>query len=394
MRKKKKKSKSGQRETLTYRLKHKLPRGEAKPASRVLPNCAPPDASSQVQGGLEKQAKSPSGGEDDAWTQWVAQHDKEVTRHVTPKAHKQEVPAVMSHVPEVARLRHELSMRDRALDASRVALAAQEQAWEQRLFAATQETKTARAEAEAWKAKWAQKEEEYTSLQTQLCAAWEARNEVAEAFSAHQKREPVPVLSLLSQWGLTDAQQIQLVERLSAQQVHALLGLVTTQEEDFLPWLEQHVGWSCGHAVCDAELGMVSSRQLFRATEPAGCDLCGGSTNRRWIRRMVRVCKEHRCYRLVVVGGSPDTHAELRLEMPASMLHRIVPGKEKRTRQQAQDDLAHADLVIVWGSTILPHKLSELYTKNRSSGGAHVLVVQRRGIASLAQDVIAHFSTA
>jgi hypothetical protein len=102
---------------------------------------------------------------------------------------------------------------------------------------------------------------------------------------------------------------------------------------------------------------------------------------------MSAACASAGIRRLVVVGGSPDTRRELgalagRLEL------RAVDGTERRTRAQADGDLAWADLVLVCGATELAHRVSGLYTGARTS--TPVITSSRRGVEAIAGAVVQH----
>lgn len=123
---------------------------------------------------------------------------------------------------------------------------------------------------------------------------------------------------------------------------------------------------------------------------PAVCPRCGGSNNRRALRDLVDACAAAGVRRLVVVGGSPALRKELRAELGDALDLRLVDGVERRTKREAQGDLDWADVVLVWGSSILGHKVSTLYT--RDGGGTPVVTVPRRSIEALAGEVVRHLA--
>jgi hypothetical protein len=115
--------------------------------------------------------------------------------------------------------------------------------------------------------------------------------------------------------------------------------------------------------------------------DPERCGICGGSSNERAIAALEAACAGAGVRRLVVVGGSPGTRADLRGRVRGLEL-RLVDGVARRTLRQARDDLAWADLVVIWGATEIDHKTSALYT------GANVVTCQRRGVTSLVETVL------
>lgn len=128
-------------------------------------------------------------------------------------------------------------------------------------------------------------------------------------------------------------------------------------------------------------------RRTVPAATPAACEICGGSVNERHLKEMVAACLQRGWRRICVVGGSPGTRAELeRLrERPETrpLELRLVRGDRARTERQARADLARSDLVVIWASTELDHKVSMHYA------GTKVITVAQRGVAELAKEVIA-----
>ena len=119
----------------------------------------------------------------------------------------------------------------------------------------------------------------------------------------------------------------------------------------------------------------------------AACTRCGGSNTSRALTELLEECARADLRRLVVVGGSPDTRRELKALEP-SLEFRLVDGTERRTRAEAQRDLAWADLVVIGGSSELGHKVSNLYTRERS--GTPVITASRRGVEAIAAAVVEH----
>lgn len=123
------------------------------------------------------------------------------------------------------------------------------------------------------------------------------------------------------------------------------------------------------------------------------CAYCGGSNNRRAARQAVRLMRARGIERLLVVGGTPTQHAELlQLLGDGDIKMRFVDGAEGRhTKREAINDLEWAHLVVIWGATPLPHKVSNLYTEDPA---VHVRTIKlaRRGIESLCTEIIRSLS--
>ncbi len=158
--------------------------------------------------------------------------------------------------------------------------------------------------------------------------------------------------------------------------------LALDKHERVAALLEQRFVRVCARGDCQARAATVAGgRQPVPAAEQAFCEVCGGSTNRERVDRMVAAMLACGWSRLCVVGGSPGIRLDLRALVGDRLTLRPVDGVTRRTLKQAQEDVDWADLVAVWGPTQLDHKVSTLYR------AANVVPVHRRGIADLATAV-------
>lgn len=115
----------------------------------------------------------------------------------------------------------------------------------------------------------------------------------------------------------------------------------------------------CARATCRARV-TSEPRTIVDAAQPADCSICGGQQNRAAIDQAIGALAARGFRRVVVVGGSPGTHDELRGLIGDRLELRLVAGTDRRTGRDARADLAWADLVVVWGGTELDHKVSKL----------------------------------
>ncbi|EYF07472.1 hypothetical protein [Chondromyces apiculatus] len=198
--------------------------------------------------------------------------------------------------------------------------------------------------------------------------------------------------------------------------MRSLARVLGIHEDDLLLWLEEHapakVGWHPASFV-PAETARRAREQLGppapRAAEPSeprcadcmghpaaggvrlvpadathACAVCNGSVNRRAALAMVAAFHAHGLCRLLVIGGGPGTAEELRALLADHLEIRIVDGESHRNAAQAEAELRWASVVAVWSSTILPHKVSKLYTDSREFRDK-LVTVPRRGVAALCQ---------
>jgi len=127
---------------------------------------------------------------------------------------------------------------------------------------------------------------------------------------------------------------------------------------------------------------IAAGRTVVPAADPSQCQVCGGSVNQRSIDEMVAACAARGWHRLLVVGGSPNARDEISRILHGRLELRALDGTIARTLKQARADLGWGDVVVVWGSSQLDHKVSNLYT------GPKVVTLHRRSIQELATEVV------
>jgi hypothetical protein len=120
------------------------------------------------------------------------------------------------------------------------------------------------------------------------------------------------------------------------------------------------------------------------------CESCGGSLNRGAMNQAWSALRKGSLRRVLIVGGGPGVHSEIRSLVPEDIELRIVPGDGNENEKSARSNLAWADLVVIWGGSILSHRVSGLYTEARSREKGKVVSLQRRGIAALAKRIREH----
>ena len=81
--------------------------------------------------------------------------------------------------------------------------------------------------------------------------------------------------------------------------------------------------------------------------------------------------------RLLIVGGSPSYHSQLQSLFGETLQLRLIDGQARRNLKQARADVQWADLAVVWGGTILAHRVSELYT------GESIVQIPHRGLVGM-----------
>ncbi|MDG1484247.1 MAG: hypothetical protein P8R54_31940 [Myxococcota bacterium] len=93
--------------------------------------------------------------------------------------------------------------------------------------------------------------------------------------------------------------------------------------------------------------------------------------------RLSEVFRDLNIERLLIVGGSPNYHIQLQALFGDTLQVRLIDGQARRNLKQARADVLWADLAVIWGGTILAHRVSELYT------GDSVILIPHRGIVGM-----------
>jgi len=193
-----------------------------------------------------------------------------------------------------------------------------------------------------------------------------AREGFATAWAKHQGR------AILEQAGLTRAGKSGIApEKLQRAREALARGALRT----------------CGDAEC-ARLGARKLDGRLAVEGPAEyCEVCHGSNNRRAALVLADACRSHGVSRLLIVGGTPANHADLQELLTATGVElRCVDGAAQNiTKKEALSDLGWAQLMVVWASTPLPHKVSVSFTTERPPA-LPMITVARRGIAALCQE--------
>lgn len=149
--------------------------------------------------------------------------------------------------------------------------------------------------------------------------------------------------------------------------------------------------WACVTPVCTSPACIAAVGSPVRPIVHTGrdrCSICGGSNTRRACREMVEACARAGLERILLLGGSGNAHTELRALTAGTPIEwRIIDGRNDRpTRRQAQPDLAWTQLLVIWASTELPHRVSQVYTEDRPPA-LPLITVARRGVEALCQAV-------
>ena len=99
---------------------------------------------------------------------------------------------------------------------------------------------------------------------------------------------------------------------------------------------------------------------------------------------MAVALSERELSRVLVVGGTEETEREIRDSSNGPLEFRFVNTKVARDDRYHRSNREWAEVIVIWSSTPLPHKVSRHY---EHSSGAIRVTVTRRGVAARADGV-------
>ena len=149
--------------------------------------------------------------------------------------------------------------------------------------------------------------------------------------------------------------------------------------------LQKSFQWHCNDGDCRIAAAKGKTSPLL--VEKMACSFCGGSKDRAALAEMARAMADAKRRRVLVVGGTDNKEREIKEKSPPGIEWRFIDGTTGRPARHYRDHHVWADLVVIWGSTELNHKVSAHFD---GKGDARTITVRRRGITALADEVIRH----
>lgn len=151
----------------------------------------------------------------------------------------------------------------------------------------------------------------------------------------------------------------------------------------------------CGQPVCQSAAQAADPGAELVLVEAADCVVCGGSDIARAGRAAGEAMATAGVARLLILGGLPVQHRELQTLLCDHCVElRCVDGSRgAHTRGQATANLDWADLVVIWASTPLAHKISQAYTNSAEQRArARQLTVARRSVTAVCEAIVEHLA--
>ncbi len=149
--------------------------------------------------------------------------------------------------------------------------------------------------------------------------------------------------------------------------------------------LEAAFLWHCGNGDCRMQAD-GAHRLLVDQTH---CQICGGSKDRSALERMVSALADADIAKVLVVGGTEAKTREILQKSPRGVEWRFVDGTKSKDDRYFRPARQWADIIVIWGSTVLDHKVSSHF---EGRGDDRVITVTRRSIGALADAVVEHLN--
>ena len=147
--------------------------------------------------------------------------------------------------------------------------------------------------------------------------------------------------------------------------------------------LESAFLWHCRNGDCRRQA--EASRSLL--VDQAHCTICGGSKDRNSLAAMASALNVAKVSKVLVVGGTEAKTREIREKSPSGIEWRFVDGTRSKDDRYFRPARRWADIIVIWGSTVLDHRVSSHF---EAKGDARVITVTRRSIGALAEAVVEH----
>ena len=143
---------------------------------------------------------------------------------------------------------------------------------------------------------------------------------------------------------------------------------------------------ACHKSKCRDEAARLASQKpaMRLGVSPSDCEICKGSANDFALEQITQTMKLSGWVNLLILGGSRSTRQSIREALPHSRNIRFVTADSAHSGRVASENKRWADVIVIWASTAISHKVTSHYH------GPKTITVARRGVASLAMDVTRH----
>ena len=145
--------------------------------------------------------------------------------------------------------------------------------------------------------------------------------------------------------------------------------------------------WHCNNGKCRSAARSTADRRPLLLVEQRFCNVCGGCPSARLMSDMSAALRGVDLKRILVVGGTEKKRREINEKCPSDIEWRFIEGTKARDDRYYRDHRDWADVIVIWQSTPLGHRVSAHFT---ASDDDRVIIVPRRGLDCLASEIIRH----
>ena len=208
----------------------------------------------------------------------------------------------------------------------------------------------------------------------------------------------IPIDNMLADFGIAHSEhqsaRSMLFEWGVIQRSPHRVNIARHKVDDAREVLEAAFLWHCNNGECrqaarDDTGGGEDLPRLLVAQER--CRICGGDPSASVLGQAGQALTGAGIDRILVVGGTEAKEREIRQKSPPELAWRFVDGKRVRDDRYYQPHRDWAQVIVIWQSTPLDHKVSDHFD---GKGDARVITVRRRGVTAIAQELISHVARA
>lgn len=160
-------------------------------------------------------------------------------------------------------------------------------------------------------------------------------------------------------------------------------GIASDKEGRVRESLQAAFIWHCRRGDCQREA--KASGKLPLLVDAAACHAPVHSPRNQRLADIALIMQSRSMSNILIVGGTEKYQRELLSISPNGLSWRFIDGKRVRDARYYRSDKAWADLILIWASTPLDHKVSQHF---QACNDPRVVTVPGRGIEAMLQDVL------
>ncbi len=151
--------------------------------------------------------------------------------------------------------------------------------------------------------------------------------------------------------------------------------------------LSEHFSWHCNNGDCRREAVAENTVRPLLLVEQRACQICDGNPSAKALRSMAQIVAAANKPRILIVGGTERKEREILGKCSGSVQWRFIDGKKARDDRYFRSHRNWADIIVIWQSTPMGHRVSSHFDCN---GDSRVIAAPRRGIDCLTDEIIRH----